>query len=569
MSNKTKLCTLMIALMSTGAVSFGQARLMEMTLGHLTTPIAGNGFGARTTNHVIFFDKDRTNNGNFNAQGNSPDPVTAPYISATVSFANQQFTGLTYGAGTVNGGGTSNAVASGLVFGAGPSQSTGTAPGTPNVQQSSPLNSYDLLGAFGNSWGPRNGMFMSDAGATPVVGSYPSVSGTGIDAEGLLPSPATDANGGVSVFTCAQVMYDQARVHNASTRHYYGDLLITFSRFVNNPVVHIAGLGGSYRYCPTGFDPNNTANWVSTFFTTELELIGPYTMTRMAGNQFFGLSGNMIVNSNSATPNGESTDQGTPPAGQFNNFGAATGSVRVEGPATRVLRFRVYLRGASGSQFNWSAPGSSVQGGSRDPLTGDIWFVSASLKQEQLIPLPATGMRLEAALNGSDVKLNWKTLSEIDTREFEIERSTDGINFTKIATKAAAGNSSVQLSYDHTDANMQAPVYYYRLKLVDIDNDFSYSNVVSVRMAGNVKGLRLFPNPATSQINLEFSNAKGNYLISVYNQAGQEVATQRAVINYSVQYFTVNRNSLPAGSYIMKVRNTESGDAFSQQLILQ
>ena len=129
MSNKTKLCTLMIALMSTGAVSFGQARLMEMTLGHLTTPIAGNGFGSRTTNHVIFFDKDRTNNGNFNAQVSNPDPVTAPYISATVSFANQQFTGLTYGAGTVNGGGTSNAVASGLVFGAGPSQATGTAPG--------------------------------------------------------------------------------------------------------------------------------------------------------------------------------------------------------------------------------------------------------------------------------------------------------------------------------------------------------------------------------------------------------------------------------------------------------
>ena len=174
MSKNTKRCALIVSALLAGAASFGQAKLMEMTLGHATTPVAGNGFGPRTTNHVVFFDKDRLDNGNFNAQGNAPDAVTAPYISATISLANQQFTGLTYGAGTTNLSGTSNAVATGLVFGAGPSQATGTAPGNPNVQQASPLNSYDLFGAFGNSWGPRNGMFMSDAGATPVAVAPPT-----------------------------------------------------------------------------------------------------------------------------------------------------------------------------------------------------------------------------------------------------------------------------------------------------------------------------------------------------------------------------------------------------------
>ena len=568
MSKNTKRCALIMSALLAGAASFGQAKLMEMTLNHATTPVAGNGFGPRTANHVVFFDKDRLDNGNFNAQGNAPDAVTAPYISATISLANQQFTGLTYGAGTTNLSGTSNAVSTGLVFGAGPSQATGTAPGNPNVQQASPLNSYDLFGAFGNSWGPRNGMFMSDAGATPVAGSYPAQSGTGIDAEGLLPNPATDANGGVSVFTCAQVMADLGRAHNATTRHYYGDLVITFSRFVQNPVIHIAGLGGSYRYCPTALDPSNTANWISTFFTTELELVGGYPMTRMAGNQFFGLSGNLIVNNNTTNPNGESTDQGVPAPGQFNNYGAASGSVRVN-QTVRFLRFRVYLRGASGSQFNWSAPGAAVNGGTRDPLTGDIWFISASLKQEQLIPLPATGMQLNAALSGNDVQLNWKTASEINTKEFQIERSSDGVNFSVIGTKAAMGNSVVESNYAHTDLNMQAPVYYYRLRLLDEDGSYKFSNIAVVRKAGSIKGVRVFPNPAVSNMSVEFSNVQGEYLISLYNMGGQEVSSQRAIVQYNAQYVNVNRNSLPAGTYIMKVRNTETGESFSQKVTLQ
>jgi|GEM_PF-866425 len=574
MSTIKKFYTLLAGLLLLSTVTLAQPKLLELTaVNHFTNPVAGNGFGPRTTNHVIYFDKDRLNDASFIAQGNSPDPITPPYISTTVFLQNQQFTGLTYGAGTVNGFGTSNAVPTGLVFGAGPSGATGAAPGTPNVQQADPLNSYNLLGAFGNGWGPRNGMFMSDAAAAPSPVPYPQAgnTGAGIDAEGLLPSPANDANGGVCVFTCAQVMYDQNRAHNATTRHYYGDVVVQFSRFINQPVIHIAGLGGSYRYCPVGLDPSNLTNWVSTFFTTELELISPFSMTLMASNQFMTISGNFITNNNTVNPNGESTDQGTPPAGQFNNFGAATGSVRING-TTNFLRFKVYIRGASGSQFNWSAPMSAINGATRDPLSGDIWYISASAKQDQLIPLPATGLKLNAALNGSDVMLTWKTLSEIDTKEFEIERSTDGINFSKIATKAAAGNSATELNYAHTDADMQVPVYYYRLKLVDNDNDYSYSNIAVVRRAsGAIKTVRVFPNPAVSQqqLNIEFSNAKGAYVVNLYNQAGQEVLAQKAVVSYSVQYISVNRGSLPAGTYIMKIRNTENGDVFNEKVILQ
>jgi len=306
MSTKTKFYKLLTVLMLLSCVTFAQPRLLEYTLNNITTPLVGNGFGPRTTNHVITFDKDRNNDGKFKTQGSSPDPITAPFFTTTVSFQNQQHTGLTYGVGTLNGAGTTNAVATGLVFGDAPLTVLVTAPGTPAIQQASPLNSYELLGAFNGGGGPRNGMFMSDRAATPVA-NYPGASGTGIDAEGLYPSGADDATGAVSVFTCAQRMFDLSNPAGTADRYYYGDVVIQFSRYVATPVVHIAGLGGSYRYCPVGLDPNVLANWKSTFFSTELELVGPWTLTKMASNQFMTISGKKSLN-NAAHTKGESIE---------------------------------------------------------------------------------------------------------------------------------------------------------------------------------------------------------------------------------------------------------------------
>lgn len=569
MSTKTKFYSLLSGFLLLGCAVSAQtnSNLLELPINSFRTAApTGNGFGPRTTNHVIFFDKDRNNNNVMAAQNTTPNAIVAPYNSVTFSLANQQFTtGFSYA-------GNPNPVTTGLVFGAGPDNATGVGPNGFGIQGVNPLNSYNLLGAFNGTGGPRNGMFRSNYAATPNASPYPTQSGSGIDAEGLFdgsPVP-NDANGGVFVFSCAQRLYELGLAHNSSTRHYIGDLVLTFTRFMQSPVIHIAGLGGSYRYAPVGTDENNLSTWVSTFFSTELELVTPgVVMTKMASNQFMTVSGNWITN-NATTPNGESFDIGTPPAGEFNNFGAATGSVRLDGNSVRVVRFKVYLRGADASQFAWSAPGSATIGGNRNPVTGDIWAVSVSAAYcTSCIPLPATGMSLNAALSGNDVQLSWKTLSEINTKEFEIERSSDGVNFSVIGTKAAMGNSAVETSYSHTDANMQAPVYYYRLKLTDIDASYKYSNIAVVRKAGSVKGVKVFPNPAVSQLNVEFSNAKGDYVISLHNLAGQEVVSQKAVIQYNVQYINVSRNNLPAGSYIMKVRNTGNGEVYNEKVILQ
>lgn len=545
MSTKLKSVLPLICLVVSGSIL--KAQTVELVTGNFVgTPQ----FGPTTSNiGAAAMRRDNSENNQFS---NTP-PAQA--CSVTFSLANQQYTN----AAPLNNMLNYSNISTGLVFGASPTTATGGA-----TQQVDPLDTYRLLGAYSQTpGGPTDNMFTAKFGGG---------AGTGIDADGIFSSPANDASGSVVVFTAAQAQFERPAggppsTHNTATRYYYGDLKITLSRFVDHPVIHIAGLGGSYRYFPTtGTNPNDPSQWLSCFFSTELELLGGFGITQLSGNANFSVVGNNILNSN-ATPNGASVNT---VGGLFNEFGAASGSISVNGPV-RVLTFKVYLRGANASQFSWSAPASVVAGSTRNPFTGDIWSVSVSAATDQLIPLPVTGMRLNAVLNSSnDVQLSWKTYSEIDSKEFEIQRSTDGINFTAIGNKAAAGNSAIELNYDFVDPNMQASVYYYRLKQYDINGNFAYSNIVPVRRAsGTVKSVRVFPNPSAGQLNLEFSKAKGNYVISLISQSGQEVAVQRSVVNYDVQYITVNRNSLPAGSYILKVRNADSGEVFNQNVVLQ
>lgn len=455
---------------------------------------------------------------------------------------NQQYAGLTY----------SN-ISTGLVFGAQPT----TATGSPAVQAVDPLDIYNNLGYFLTSpGGPTDNMFT-------VSPSYPA--GTGIVANPqFVPSPP-DVNGAVSVFTAAQVQFDRPggpSAYNSATRYYYGDLVIEFNRYIRNPVIHIAGLGGSYRYFPTsGTNINDPSQWLSTHFTTELEVQG-FNVSRLSGNSFFQVSGSSILN-NAAAPSGASVST---TGGLFDEIGAASGSVRVAATVKTIV-LKVYLRG-SDTGFPWSTLQANVAGSNRNPFTGDIWWVSVSSQLSELITLASTGVTLTGALNGNDVSLNWKTLTEINTRSFEIERSTDGINYMKVGEKAAAGNSVSDVNYNHIDPNMNVPVYYYRLKMNDIDGRYSYSNVVIVRKS-SIKGIKTFPNPATDHVNIEFSNAKGSYNVALVNQLGQQVYSKKVDINNTVQYVRIERGTIPAGMYHVSIRDNNTGDVQSEKVLIK
>jgi methionine-rich copper-binding protein CopC len=92
--------------------------------------------------------------------------------------------------------------------------------------------------------------------------------------------------------------------------------------------------------------------------------------------------------------------------------------------------------------------------------------------------------------------------------------------------------------------------------------------VAVVRQTDN-KGIKSFPNPVASQLNIEFANAKGTYIISMFNQTGQEVQSTRANIENSTQYVTLQRKNLTAGNYFVRITNIATGEVHTEKIILQ
>ena len=106
--------------------------------------------------------------------------------------------------------------------------------------------------------------------------------------------------------------------------------------------------------------------------------------------------------------------------------------------------------------------------------------------------------------------INWQTASEINTDRFEIERASgndsSNISFSVIGMVKAAGKSTSPRNYNLTDSSIETnKFFYYRLKTIDIDGSFSYSNQIIIRSHDTVPSFEaIYPNPAFDILILNF-----------------------------------------------------------------
>ena len=176
--------------------------------------------------------------------------------------------------------------------------------------------------------------------------------------------------------------------------------------------------------------------------------------------------------------------------------------------------------------------------------------------------LPVTLGAFTVNKQGDFAVLNWKTSSEINTDHFEIERSYDGVNFTSVAMKAAAGNSSADVNYQHTDPiNYNYQIIYYRLKTVDIDDKFSYSKIVALRLSnGPIKNMTVFPNPFTSDLKLQINSlSETTGTVRISNAVGQVVYNRNITLQKgdNIVVLTSGLETLKPGMHLMEVITTE------------
>jgi uncharacterized protein (DUF1501 family) len=149
---------------------------------------------------------------------------------------------------------------------------------------------------------------------------------------------------------------------------------------------------------------------------------------------------------------------------------------------------------------NWfclpSGTAETVLGNNQLPLTA----VTAPCSPVNL-PLDLISFRAEK-LNEADAHLTWATASEQNTAYFDIERSKDGLLFRKIDVQNAAGHSHEMIEYDYIDRNLpiqSSSTFYYRLKMVDLDGQFTYSETRAVSYDNSQAALDFIvsPNPST------------------------------------------------------------------------
>ena len=166
--------------------------------------------------------------------------------------------------------------------------------------------------------------------------------------------------------------------------------------------------------------------------------------------------------------------------------------------------------------------------------------------------LPLTLLSFDGAYNNNQVKLAWATTNEVNSKDFVIERSADGKLFTDLSQENAADISGVN-NYSYTDESPLAGVSYYRLKVVDIDGSYVYSNVISVNAQAEDL-LTVYPNPATSVIKVTLPKiATNGAVLSVVSINGKRIATYPLAAG-TVQT-EINVSSLPAGSYLLMLEN--------------
>ncbi len=171
-------------------------------------------------------------------------------------------------------------------------------------------------------------------------------------------------------------------------------------------------------------------------------------------------------------------------------------------------------------------------------------------------PLPVKLENFTGISKDCNTTLNWKTTQEINSLQFDIEQSIDGIVFNKIKSVNASGNSIVPIQYEITIPQTEKNIFY-RLKLLDINGSFNYSNIVRVTSVCTIKDLiTIYPNPLLSNavLNLNISTTyNGKAYILCLNSIGQIMSKHRISLIQGINTTTIDFDNYAKGTYILQI----------------
>jgi hypothetical protein len=195
----------------------------------------------------------------------------------------------------------------------------------------------------------------------------------------------------------------------------------------------------------------------------------------------------------------------------------------------------------------------AIRQGTNTPV-GRVDGIRVSSSWSDVVPVELTSFTANSVNN--TIVLKWTTATETNNSGFEIERKNNS-TWQRIGFVKGHGTTVEAKSYSFTDKNVSTGKYSYRLKQIDYDGTFDYSNIVEAVVAAPLtfELTQNYPNPFNPSTAIQFSLPKaGNVSLKLYNMLGQEV---RTIFNgfkeAGVHTINFNAERLQSGIYLYKI----------------
>ncbi|MBN2777045.1 MAG: T9SS type A sorting domain-containing protein [Bacteroidales bacterium] len=227
----------------------------------------------------------------------------------------------------------------------------------------------------------------------------------------------------------------------------------------------------------------------------------------------------------------------------------------------------VFKRSGLGDWESLGSHDNATQSGSesgpiyatRSSLTGFSDFIIG--KNDIPFPLPVELTSFTAECHGDEVILSWQTESELNNDGFSVEKSNNGVDFYQITFMPGCGNCNNLSNYELVDDEIDENAYY-RLKQIDYDGAFSYSDIISSSCGANRNDILSSINEGMLLIDFSSCN-KNQYQIELYDNSGKMVFRNLIPDDYN-QNYNFYLPSLSSGIYYLNIYN--KNEFYSQKV---
>jgi len=192
-----------------------------------------------------------------------------------------------------------------------------------------------------------------------------------------------------------------------------------------------------------------------------------------------------------------------------------------------------------------------------DSNDADFWFVD-DIYVIDLNPIPVELISFTANANNNNVELNWSTASEVNNRGFDLQRRSENQDYKSITFIDGYGTTTETQFYYFEDKNLEEGTYYYRLKQLDFNGAFEYSNEIMVGVSNPISFdlAQNYPNPFNPSTKISFQIAESGFTsLKVYDVLGNEVATlvseEKPTGEYEVEF---SGSELTSGIYFYQLK---------------